>query len=375
MHAQTRLAFGLIVLLTITLSAPAVRAADAPSPQIQASPTTLQQDQQKLQEDEDETTSLQQRITVVQTSLQQIADKQGELNGQVAALQQQSARLLPQLQAKAVEYQRRQKSLMDAIDADYKTPTPNGLFLAVESGSISNTLNKSAYAASFETKISRLAEAAATARDDLDARKRQVDGQKSSLEVLQREQDQLKAGADGQQAQLKEMLDNRTNETAYLAAKVATAKAQQENLLKALNTAGSAGGALWDTYSDGAGVKQGDVIGLEGSTGNSTGCHTHFSVIKDGNWIDPTPFFTANLLRQPDGEISQLFGMTAHALTGAYNGHIHNGVDFVQPCGAPVHAAADGVVIRDNRTDGSGFGHYLMIRHSNGLITLYGHLI
>lgn len=36
-------------------------------------------------------------------------------------------------------------------------------------------------------------------------------------------------------------------------------------------------------------VTQGDPLGQVGSTGNATGPHLHFSVKRDGHWVDPAP--------------------------------------------------------------------------------------
>ena len=41
-------------------------------------------------------------------------------------------------------------------------------------------------------------------------------------------------------------------------------------------------------------VKKGDVIGLMGSSGRSTGPHVHFEVLRNGRTIDPTRFISGN---------------------------------------------------------------------------------
>lgn len=42
--------------------------------------------------------------------------------------------------------------------------------------------------------------------------------------------------------------------------------------------------------TEGQQVKQGQVIGLSGTTGWSTGCHLHFDVIVDDRYVDPAPY-------------------------------------------------------------------------------------
>lgn len=51
----------------------------------------------------------------------------------------------------------------------------------------------------------------------------------------------------------------------------------------------------------------------------------------------------------------------------------HKGIDIKLDIGDPVYAAFDGVV-RLQRYNGGGYGNYVVIRHENGLETLYGHL-
>lgn len=55
--------------------------------------------------------------------------------------------------------------------------------------------------------------------------------------------------------------------------------------------------------------------------------------------------------------------------------HGHNGVDMAGSIGLPIRAAADGVVIVSNFGGwGGGYGNYIVVKHSNGTQTLYGHL-
>jgi murein DD-endopeptidase MepM/ murein hydrolase activator NlpD len=85
------------------------------------------------------------------------------------------------------------------------------------------------------------------------------------------------------------------------------------------------------------------------------------------------------------GPISQGFGPTDFALEPpfAFGGvtypHFHTGLDIAGPLDAPVHAAADGVVViagasTDSQGHLVGYGNYVVIAHGGKMVTLYGHL-
>ncbi|WNV90793.1 M23 family metallopeptidase [Umezawaea sp. Da 62-37] len=53
-------------------------------------------------------------------------------------------------------------------------------------------------------------------------------------------------------------------------------------------------------------------------------------------------------------------------------GEMHYGIDIAGPIGDPIYAAADGVVIEAGPA--SGFGLWVKVEHSDGTVTVYGHM-
>ncbi len=78
---------------------------------------------------------------------------------------------------------------------------------------------------------------------------------------------------------------------------------------------------------------------------------------------------------EPKAVISQGFGPSHLVLEPPYGGfpHFHTGIDLVEPFGSPVYAADDGIVALVGASS-NGYGRYVVIAHSGGLDTLYGHL-
>lgn len=97
--------------------------------------------------------------------------------------------------------------------------------------------------------------------------------------------------------------------------------------------------------------------------------------------IDPSrlPAAGSGVLQWPldSVKVTQEFGDTAFARTGAYAGKGHNGIDFRAWSGTPVKASLSGIVKGAGNTDtvcpGASYGKWVLIEHSNGLSTLYAH--
>jgi len=76
---------------------------------------------------------------------------------------------------------------------------------------------------------------------------------------------------------------------------------------------------------------------------------------KRGDYLWPVP--TAFTISSPYGMRGQEF---------------HNGIDIAAPLDAPIVAAADGVVLYAGAA--AGFGHWVVLAHENGMLSVYGHM-
>lgn len=74
--------------------------------------------------------------------------------------------------------------------------------------------------------------------------------------------------------------------------------------------------------------------------------------------------------------ITQHFGNTSFAQSGAYSGNGHNGIDFRASIGTPIKAALAGTVqeINQGAVKNCQYGKWVLVKHDNGITSLYAHL-
>lgn len=102
----------------------------------------------------------------------------------------------------------------------------------------------------------------------------------------------------------------------------------------------------------------------------------HLGVLPTGFATTPATQGSATFAWPAPGSIiSQPFGPSPYTFEPPFDGypHFHTGLDLARGLGAPILAAADGVVVVAGFSD-VGYGNHIIIAHAGGFLTLYGHL-
>jgi murein DD-endopeptidase MepM/ murein hydrolase activator NlpD len=306
-----------------------------------------QQLRQSLQDNATQQVAVQGQITAVE---QKIAD----LETQIENAQQREAMLSMRIQAE-------RDQLRQLARAVYVAPQ-SPLVILAEAHSLSDLLTRIADLNVAGSRASDLKTALAQDLSDLqvqrqkeqDARDEQVkqrdqlDSELSQLQDLQAQQDKSMAELEVKIAQTRTELYLLSKQSSQLAQQVTDMLQQQEDAIIA-----AAMQAVWTQ------VQLWTQSNNVGSIATSAGHSTKYRFI----WPEP------------QAQISQGFGPSTFWFEPPYGGyaHFHTGIDMVEPFGSPVYAADDGIVALVGSSS-SGYGNYVVIAHSGGLDTLYGHL-
>ena len=84
-------------------------------------------------------------------------------------------------------------------------------------------------------------------------------------------------------------------------------------------------------------------------------------------------FPTTGKVTQHYGCVHTSFARRAYKNCNGGQGGWHNGVDISAPLGTPIYAVQGGTIADIGRSN-TGYGNWVAVRHSNGLVSLYAHL-
>lgn len=217
--------------------------------------------------------------------------------------------------------------------------------------------------------------------------------QKAKEEALRDKLKQQNLQLGRQKAQKQGLLETTKNDEKKYQELLATLKADETAIQRAISSLIS---QIVAGIATGSPVTKGQVIGGQGNTGNvfprpssscpECGSHLHFMVMtcnlvtnptalntNGGCHTNPEPYLNNSQYQKPlDYQyISQGYGNTPFAQSGTGGYNFHSGLDLVAFHGAPIYAIDNGTVYYG--TD-SGGGKYALVKHKDDLWSAYWHL-
>lgn len=213
------------------------------------------------------------------------------------------------------------------------------------------------------------------------------EGQRSKVEALRDRLESQRSTLARQKTSKENLLKLTQNDEKKYQELLANLRANESAIQKALSSliaqivAGTASGST---------VKKGQVVGQQGNTGYvfpkpssscpECGSHLHFMVLPCNVTSsglschsNPEPYLSDGQYGKPleYKYISQGYGSTAFAQSGAYSNAFHTGLDMVGNHGTAIYSIADGTVYYG--VDSAG-GKYALVKHRDDFWSAYWHL-
>ena len=289
------------------------------------------------------------KISEYESQIEELDSKIDELNNKIKETEQN-------LENAQKDYEKREEALKKRMIAIYEAGETSYLDFILSSNSLSDFLSKYYVASEIANRDKELLE-------QIEAQKKEIEASKLSLENSKKELDTTKASKQqvstelqnskkektqyvsqlsAEEKELQEQIDELAEYNKTLDAKIKQKQAQiQEEIRKAQEEQ----------------KKQNNSNNSSGSGSSSNGSSSSGGAVSSVGFMCPVP-------SHPTITTGLYYS------SGAYHGAVDFGSGGIN--GQPIFAVAAGTVIISTRLNGS-YGNYIIIKHDNGLYTLYAH--
>lgn len=284
----------------------------------------------KLKSNQEKQDELDIKISNLNEKKEKVEEKINLANKKIEKINNESEQLKEDIKKLEEDIASNEEILGDRLKVINNNYTLGYLKVILSSNSISDFLNNVYIVQEVVAQDKQMLKDLESDKSEIEGKKATLDKNKEEAKVIKDELIKDKESLEEDKSELKKLKKELVNEEEALEEKLQ--KIAAENA-KASNDSNSS----------------------KSNSSNSTNSNT---VISNGSW--PVPGYST---------ISSPFGYRIHPVLGVKK--LHTGIDIPAPTGTPAVAVASGTVIYSG-VQGS-YGNTVMIRHDNGLVSLYAH--
>lgn len=323
-------------------------------------------------------------INLARASIEKIEHELKSLEEEIATLSVKISRLDIDLDAVS-------KLLVSRIGSAYKRSLFKPIYMVFNSGGLTDFLERNKYLQSIQQNDRAVLLELQNSKDLHEEQKKAKEVKQAEAENLRLKLAVQKTALSTQRTSKQELLDLTKNNEQKYQSLMAAAKAEMAAIQSIL--------AGYGQEVKVGGVNEGERIAtiISGSSACSTGSHLHFEVGNNGVNANPASYLKSQNVNWdlcgwwPDCDqqfsfsgswnwpingnprVTQGYGMTGYAKTGAYNGGPHTGIDMVSD-DLIVKTVKNGTLYRGSISCGGGTLRYVKVEQENNIDTYYLHV-
>lgn len=286
----------------------------------------------KLKSNQDKQDELDVKIKNLNERKEKVEEKINQANKKIETINNESKKLKEDIKKLEKDIDSNEESLGDRLKVINNNYTLGYLKVILSSNSISDFLNNVYIVQEVVEQDKQMLKDLESDKSEIEEKKITLDKNKEEAKVIKDELVKDKESLEEDKAELKKLKNELVNEEEALEEKLQKIAAENAAASSESNT--------------------------NKSDSNKSDSSNSNAVISNGSW--PVPGYSA---------ISSPFGYRVHPVLGVSK--LHTGIDIPAPTGTPAVAVDSGTVIYSG-VQGT-YGNTVMIRHDNGLVSLYAH--